>query len=63
VHDTIEQQLLTQKKTQVMNKWVDDMKKDFCKGQIGYQDGYQPLTDPCVAATVSASTATATTNG
>jgi parvulin-like peptidyl-prolyl isomerase len=62
VRETIRQQLLQQQKTSVMNKWVNDMKKDFCRGKIGYQDGFQPLTDPCVAATVSVSTAAGTTS-
>jgi foldase protein PrsA len=61
VQNTIRQQLLQQKRSDVMNTWVADLKKDYCGGKIGYQTGYEPLTDPCVAATTSVSTETATT--
>jgi foldase protein PrsA len=58
VKDSIRQQLETQQKNEVMTKWVEDIKKQFCKGnKITYAPGYAPNPDPC--ATVS-STTTAT---
>jgi foldase protein PrsA len=60
VKDTIKQQLEQQKKNELMTKWVDGTKKDFCKpGQIKYAPGYQPTPDPCTG--VTGSTATSTT--
>jgi parvulin-like peptidyl-prolyl isomerase len=60
----IVQQLSQTKKNDAMTKWVDQTRRDFCKGKLGYQIGYQPLTDPCTTlttSTASSSTATATT--
>jgi foldase protein PrsA len=57
VSASIRTNLLSTKKTTVMQKWVDQLKKDFAS-RIVYQTGYTP------AATTSASTTTpATTTG
>jgi parvulin-like peptidyl-prolyl isomerase len=64
VKDSIKQQLLQQKRNDEMTKWVNDTKKDFCSGKIGYQAGYAPTSDPCATLTTStATTASATTSG
>ena len=57
VQDSIKQQLEKQQKDEAMVKWVEDLKKSYCKGKIKYQVGYQPTPDPC-----STSTGTATTD-
>jgi parvulin-like peptidyl-prolyl isomerase len=58
VKDSIRQQLETQKKNELMTKWVDDLKTQYCKAnKITYAPGYAPSPDPC--ATLS-STTTAT---
>jgi len=43
VKASIEQQLLQTKKTDVINKWVEDVNKEYAK-KIAYQTGYTPLT-------------------
>jgi parvulin-like peptidyl-prolyl isomerase len=62
VKATIEQQLLQQKRNDAMTKWVNDTKKGFCSGKIGYQTGYAPTSDPCTTLT-TATTTNATTTG
>jgi parvulin-like peptidyl-prolyl isomerase len=42
VKSSISQQLLQTKKTDVINKWVDDVNKEYAK-KIAYQTGYTPL--------------------
>jgi foldase protein PrsA len=58
VTTSIRQQLLQQKKTEKMTQWVNDTKKSFCKGQLSFQVGFQPATDPCAVSTTSSATAT-----
>jgi parvulin-like peptidyl-prolyl isomerase len=62
VKPSIKQQLEQQKKQDSMQKWVDDVKKGFCKDdRIKYQVGYAPNPDPCAAIlanTTSTTTAT-----
>jgi parvulin-like peptidyl-prolyl isomerase len=53
VKQSIQQQLLQTKKTDTINKWVDDVNKEYAK-KIAYATGYTPL----VTATTSASTTT-----
>jgi parvulin-like peptidyl-prolyl isomerase len=53
VKAAISSQLLQTKKTDVINKWVDDVNKEFAK-KIGYQTGYVPLS----TATTTAATTT-----
>jgi foldase protein PrsA len=43
VKESIRQQLLQQKRNDLMTKWVDKVKKDFA-GKIHYQAGYTPPT-------------------
>ena len=61
VKEAIRQQLLSQKKQQKMDDWLNDMKKSYCK-EIDYQRGYAPPPgqDPCEQ---SSSTTGATTTG
>jgi parvulin-like peptidyl-prolyl isomerase len=60
VKGSIRQQLEQQKKQDEMSKWVDDVKKKFCKDdRIKYQVGYAPNPDPC--ASILANTTTSTT--
>ena len=48
VKESIRQQLAQQKKNQAMTDWVNDLTKDFCKGdEVKYQVGYKPNPDPC----------------
>ena len=54
VKASISTQVLQTKKTDVINKWVDDVNKEYVK-KIAYQTGYTPL------ATTTATTTTATT--
>jgi parvulin-like peptidyl-prolyl isomerase len=61
VKASIRQQLLQQKKNDLMTKWVNDTKKDFCSGRLSYQVGYKPASDPCATVTGTTSTTTATT--
>jgi foldase protein PrsA len=53
VKASISTQLLQSKKTDVINKWVDDVNKEYAK-KIAYQTGYTPLT----TATTTAATTT-----
>jgi len=53
VKASIEQQLLQTKKTDVINKWVEDVNKEYAK-KIAYQTGYTPLA----TATTTAPTTT-----
>jgi len=53
VKASIQTQLLQTKKTDVINKWVDDVNKEYAK-KIAYQTGYTPL------ATTTATTPTTT---
>jgi parvulin-like peptidyl-prolyl isomerase len=54
VKTSISQQLLQTKKTDVINKWVDGVNKEYAK-KIAYQTGYTPLT---TATTTSQTTTT-----
>jgi foldase protein PrsA len=48
VKESIRQQLAQQKKNEAMTDWVNDLTKDFCKGdEVKYQVGYKPNPDPC----------------
>ncbi len=53
VKASISTQLLQTKKTAVINKWVDDVNKEYAK-QLAYQTGYTPLA----TATTTAATTT-----
>jgi parvulin-like peptidyl-prolyl isomerase len=55
VSDSIKQQLLQTKKTDTMNKWVNDVKKEFAK-EISYQAGYEPSTTATTPTTTSTTT-------
>jgi peptidyl-prolyl cis-trans isomerase C len=57
VQQSIRQQLLQQKKTDTMTKWVDQLKKDYAK-KIRYQAGYAPSTTSTSATTTTAPTTT-----
>jgi foldase protein PrsA len=61
VQGQIKEQLGQQKKSEVVRKFIDDTKKDFCKGKIAYQAGYAPTSDPCAAFAGTNSTPAATT--
>jgi foldase protein PrsA len=50
VKDSIRTQLLQTKKTDVINKWVDGVNKEYAK-QIAYQTGYTPLPTTAVTTT------------
>jgi parvulin-like peptidyl-prolyl isomerase len=54
VKESIRTQLLQTKKTDVINKWAADVKKEYAK-QIAYATGYTPLA---TAATTTAATTT-----
>ncbi|MCW2977778.1 MAG: PpiC-type peptidyl-prolyl cis-trans isomerase [Actinomycetia bacterium] len=56
VKASISTQLLQTKKTDAINKWVDDVNKEYAK-KIAYRTGYTPL------ATTAVTTAPATTTG
>ena len=56
VQASIKQQLEQQRKNEVMTKWVENKKTQYCKSGIKYQVGYQPNPDPC--ATVAGATTT-----
>jgi len=62
VKESIRQQLLSTKKNDEMNKWLDKTKKSYCK-RIGYQVGYAPSPgqDPCK--TKTSTTGTTSTTG
>ncbi len=62
VKASIRQQLEQQQKQDSMTKWVDDLKRKFCKGtRIKYQAGYTPNPDPC-AAILSSTNSTTTSS-
>jgi parvulin-like peptidyl-prolyl isomerase len=62
VKSSIRLQLEQQKKNELMTKWVDDTKKQFCKGgKISYAPGYKPVPDPCQG--VTGTTTSTTTTG
>ncbi len=46
---SIKTSLLSSKKTEVMQKWVDDLKKQFAS-KVAYQTGYAPATTSTTAA-------------
>jgi parvulin-like peptidyl-prolyl isomerase len=49
VKEQIRQQLQQQKRNDVMTKWVEDTKREFCDDEkIKYAAGYKPTPDPCV---------------
>ncbi len=57
VKESIRQLLEQQKKNDVMTKWVDKTKRDFCKpGKVKYQAGYAPTPDPCASLTSATTT-------
>jgi parvulin-like peptidyl-prolyl isomerase len=56
VEPSIKQQLEQQQKNDLMTKWVEGKKKQYCKSRIKYQVGYEPSPDPC--ASVNAATTT-----
>jgi predicted small lipoprotein YifL len=64
VKERIRQTLLSDKRTQALQKWQTDMQKHYCK-TIGYAPGYSPPPgqDPCknIGKTGSTATASATT--
>jgi predicted small lipoprotein YifL len=64
VKERIRQTLLSDKRTQALQKWQTDMQKHYCK-TIGYQAGYAPAPgqDPCknIGKTGSTATTAATT--
>lgn len=60
VQSQIKEQLAQTKKSDTVRKFIDNTKRDFCKGQIAYQAGYAPRTDPCAAFTSSVSVGTDT---
>jgi parvulin-like peptidyl-prolyl isomerase len=45
----IKQTLLQTKKQAAITAWTTKTQKDYCKGKIAYQAGYQPSPDPCAA--------------
>jgi foldase protein PrsA len=57
VKETIRQNLLSQKKTDLFQKWLDGVKKDYEKS-VRYQTGYVP--EATTATTAATTTATAT---
>jgi foldase protein PrsA len=59
VKETIRQLLVQQKKNDVLKKWVEKTRKDFCS-KIGYAPGYKPpaAQDPCKQTTKTSSTVT-----
>jgi parvulin-like peptidyl-prolyl isomerase len=57
VKASISTQLLQTKKTDVINKWVDSVNKEYLK-KIAYQTGYTPLATTTTAATTTAATTT-----
>jgi parvulin-like peptidyl-prolyl isomerase len=61
VKEAIHQQLLSQKKNEAMQDWLDGIKKTYCK-KIGYQVGYAPApgSDPCKS---KGTTTTSSTTG
>jgi parvulin-like peptidyl-prolyl isomerase len=59
VKEAIRQQLLSQKKQKEMDKWLEGIKKSYCK-EIAYQQGYAPPPgqDPCKAKSTTTGAAT-----
>jgi foldase protein PrsA len=55
VKASISSQLLQTKKTDVINKWVDDVNKEYAK-KIGYQTGYVPLSTASTTTTAATTT-------
>jgi parvulin-like peptidyl-prolyl isomerase len=57
--ETIRQLLLQQKKNDVLKKWVEKTRKDFCS-KINYAPGFKPPAsqDPCKQSSKTSSTAT-----
>jgi parvulin-like peptidyl-prolyl isomerase len=64
VEEAIRQQLLSSKRNDEMDKWLEDIKKSYCS-DIGYQRGYSPAPgqDPCKKPASSTTQTTATTPG
>jgi len=59
VKSSIQQQLEQKKKNELMTKWVDDTKKQFCKpGKISFAAGYKPSPDPCLGVAGTPTTTT-----
>jgi peptidyl-prolyl cis-trans isomerase C len=59
VKSTIQQTLLTQKKTAVASAWATNLEKSYCKGsKIRYEAGYEPSPDLCTSITTTAATTT-----
>jgi foldase protein PrsA len=56
VQASIKQQLEQQEKNDLMTKWVEQKKKDYCKSRIKYQVGYEPNPDPCAGLTGATTT-------
>ncbi len=59
VKEAIRQQLISQKKNQKMQDWLNGIKKSYCK-TISYQRGYSPAPgqDPCKAKATTTGAAT-----
>jgi foldase protein PrsA len=55
VKSSIKQQIDQTKKTEAMNKWVADVKKEF-KDDVTYQAGYEPSITETTATTTAAAT-------
>jgi foldase protein PrsA len=55
VKASISSQLLQTKKTDVINKWVDDVNKEYAK-KVGYQTGYVPLSTASTTTTAATTT-------
>jgi parvulin-like peptidyl-prolyl isomerase len=62
VKETIRQLLVQQKKNDVLKKWVEKTRKDFCS-KIGYAPGYKPPAnqDPCKRSSKTTSSSVPTT--
>ena len=41
VRASIKQTLLQQKRNEIMNTWIEDLRKDY-DGKVGYATGYEP---------------------
>jgi parvulin-like peptidyl-prolyl isomerase len=61
VKENIKQTLLSTKKNDEMNRWLESMKKTYCK-RIGYAAGYKPTAaqDPCKKKTSTTGTTSTT---
>jgi len=54
VASSIKQQLLQQKKNQVMTTWTTNLTKEYCGGsKVRYAVGYSASPDPCAATTTT----------